>query len=269
MLSGDQFLAFHSRFIKDVVCTSQWLFLLFNDGQAWWSAGGGSLERFLPQIPRIQHINVPDGGKMAWLLADLKLIQVFWDRQLNVEFLEVHLPGPCTEIVSSPIQAVSDSILSALSCQVFVKLDDSTWFAFGRNQFGQLGLGLDDMDISVPTRITALDPLIILNVECGIWHTVFTTKQFDMPGEDFYICGWNKDGALGFVDDTNETRLPVPFCWDSQEDYTFVKPGGRHMVVCDDDKVQVFGLNSVLIESMDNVIDVVCGPASTIVIHRD
>ena len=67
----------------------------------------------------------------------------------------------------------------------------SATYAFGRNDFGQLGVG-DTDDKSRPHRIHALDGQNIVSLACGQYHTVVSTKRGRI-----FSCGKNDYGQLG------------------------------------------------------------------------
>jgi hypothetical protein len=46
-------------------------------------------------------------------------------------------------------------------------------FALGDNTFGQLGLGVKDMNVEVPTAVETLSTTKIVEAACGDRHTIF------------------------------------------------------------------------------------------------
>lgn len=64
-------------------------------------------------------------------------------------------------------------------------------FAFGRNEWGQLGLG-HKTKTSKPTHVQAFDGARVKLVSCGRYHTVVVTE-----GEKVFACGSNTEGQLG------------------------------------------------------------------------
>ena len=84
-------------------------------------------------------------------------------------------------------------------------------FSFGRNDFGQLGLG-DGVDRKEPARIAA-DSLRqgggVVSVACGQYHTLLITATNSVVG-----CGKNDYGQLG-IDSPDCQRRPtvVPMPW--------------------------------------------------------
>jgi alpha-tubulin suppressor-like RCC1 family protein len=70
-------------------------------------------------------------------------------------------------------------------------------YGFGRNDFGQLGVG-DTHDKAQPQRLHALDSQCITSVACGQYHTVLATKRGRI-----YSCGKNDYGQLGLRAEAN------------------------------------------------------------------
>ena len=77
-------------------------------------------------------------------------------------------------------------------------------FSFGRNDFGQLGLG-DDIDRLEPTRIDALQGRNLVSLACGQLHSVFVSSD-GMA----LACGKNDFGQLGLMGGEQEECLRVP-----------------------------------------------------------
>ncbi|OQR93933.1 regulator of chromosome condensation (RCC1), partial [Thraustotheca clavata] len=82
-------------------------------------------------------------------------------------------------------------------------------FAFGSGDCGQLGHGVDedeDMIVSVPRVVAALEKEQIVRVGCGGLHTAAVTKNGAV-----YTWGCNDDGALGRTEDENFPGLVSGF----------------------------------------------------------
>ena len=81
-------------------------------------------------------------------------------------------------------------------------------YAFGRNDFGQLGLG-DTVDVSSPQEVRCLSRLpklkIISSVVCGASHSLFLTVAGELLG-----CGRNDLGQLGLGSEIVKVTLPLP-----------------------------------------------------------
>ena len=76
-------------------------------------------------------------------------------------------------------------------------------YAYGRNDFGQLGQGHTE-HCHVFTKISALDESKIQAIEVGSTHTLFLTDD----GKAL-CCGSNKYGQLGDEDDEKATLIPT------------------------------------------------------------
>lgn len=76
---------------------------------------------------------------------------------------------------------------------------DGSVFAFGRNDYGQLGLGNNE-SARKPTRIEALQSLRIRDVTSGCYHSIALTQNGKV-----YVWGRNNHGQLGIgtTDDCN------------------------------------------------------------------
>ncbi|KAL2583290.1 hypothetical protein GLYMA_14G066000v4 [Glycine max] len=73
---------------------------------------------------------------------------------------------------------------------------DGDVYAFGENQFGQLGTGADQAE-TLPRLLDSpsLDNLRAKNISCGARHTALVTE-----GGKVFCWGWNKYGQLGLGD---------------------------------------------------------------------
>ena len=75
--------------------------------------------------------------------------------------------------------------------------------AWGKNNWGQLGIGTDESTIH-PTEVTALRDMPIKNIVGGDDHTIFLLENGDV-----YACGRNDDCQLGTIDYDLIPPLPV------------------------------------------------------------
>jgi len=84
-------------------------------------------------------------------------------------------------------------------------------WAFGSNQWGQLGIN-SDIDSEEPTIVEELNGISIEQIACGNFHTLFRTES----GEVF-VCGKNDRYQLGFNSGTGSILHPkklenIKFC---------------------------------------------------------
>jgi alpha-tubulin suppressor-like RCC1 family protein len=70
---------------------------------------------------------------------------------------------------------------------------------FGRNQFGQLGIGNTD-DCLVPVPLPTFADLDVVDAACGAEHSVAVTSTGDV-----YAWGWGNYGPLGLGDRSHRT----------------------------------------------------------------
>lgn len=82
---------------------------------------------------------------------------------------------------------------------MFAKASNGEWYSWGRNQFGQLGLG-DLVDRNIPTLISALSGINIryLDVVGVVYSSVFAVTDTNT----LYSWGGNYQGVLGHGDTT-------------------------------------------------------------------
>lgn len=69
--------------------------------------------------------------------------------------------------------------------------DSSVVFAFGRGEYGRLGLG-HSSSVTVPKQIAALNGAGIIQVSCGGTHSMFLDNQGGV-----WACGRGDHGRLG------------------------------------------------------------------------
>ncbi|XP_021888390.1 ultraviolet-B receptor UVR8-like isoform X3 [Carica papaya] len=101
-------------------------------------------------------------------------------------------------VVSSLLGTQVQSVAAGLWHTVCISTEGRV-YAFGGNQFGQLGTGTDHAETS-PKLLDApsLDNKHAIVVSCGARHTIILTEDGQV-----YSWGWNKYGQLGLGDSTD------------------------------------------------------------------
>lgn len=84
----------------------------------------------------------------------------------------------------------------------FILDEQKRVWAFGLNQWGQLGVG-DDQDYNTPTLVKDLIGIPIEQVACGKFHTLFRSVNGDV-----YVCGKNDRSQLGIITCTGSVWSP-------------------------------------------------------------
>ncbi|CAM9849889.1 unnamed protein product [Ascophyllum nodosum] len=159
-------------------------------------------------------ISVAGGGMYAWGKND--------NGQLGLEDHTWRLSP--TRIQGS---AAATAVVKQLACGYFhtVGLEDNgQLLAFGRNDFGQLGLG-HVLDTREPTRVPLLAKKRIVQVACGSYHTV----PLDADGK-IYPFGRNNHGQLGTG--TNQDSSRPCFVEKLSEKYICQVAAGFYHTVC-------------------------------------
>eukprot|EP00300_Choanocystis_sp_HF-7_P010150 c16812_g1_i1.p2 GENE.c16812_g1_i1~~c16812_g1_i1.p2 ORF type:complete len:170 (+),score=31.40 c16812_g1_i1:761-1270(+) len=100
---------------------------------------------------------------------------------------------PCAKIVNLPILE-RESIVSAAAGAHHTLLLTETGevFAFGCNMNGELGVGSEEPFIAEPTLVSALMGCCVVQIACGVSHSVAITDKGEM-----YSWGGNSYGQLG------------------------------------------------------------------------
>ena len=87
-----------------------------------------------------------------------------------------------------------------------VLMDNGEVWAWGRNTYGELGVGTTS-NVLVPTKVTALNGVNIVDVQLskgyyniGRYHTLFLADDGSL-----YTCGFNGSGQLGIGNTTNQS----------------------------------------------------------------
>eukprot|EP00501_MAST-03F_sp_TOSAG23-6_P001962 GSMAST32.ASY1.ANO1.2046.1 assembled CDS len=101
------------------------------------------------------------------------------------------------------VNSLSRHKVALVSCSYyhsFISCDSGDSFSFGRNDFGQLGLG-DKIDKSQPQRVDTLLGIHLRGVACGQYHSMVATDAGKV-----LACGKNDYGQLGIEGDECHTR---------------------------------------------------------------
>lgn len=107
-------------------------------------------------------------------------------------------------------------------------------YTWGNNNFGQLGIGLDKMYITIPCQIRDIPK--VKQVSAGTYHTAFITNKGEL-----YTCGDNRSGQLGILGTTG-TDIPLKITF--PEGITDVSCGENHTVcITEDGQLYSFGSN--------------------------
>jgi hypothetical protein len=115
--------------------------------------------------------------------------------------------GNCSEKYQIPTQvqgmATKISLLAAAGGQHSLVLTESNKvYAFGNNNFGQLGLGSKEKVVSRPDIVSSLRTSGVCAIACGYSHSVALLKN-----EQLYSWGRNDCGQLGLG---HYTHSPIP-----------------------------------------------------------
>jgi alpha-tubulin suppressor-like RCC1 family protein len=112
--------------------------------------------------------------------------------QLGIPFMNKHE-------VSYPIQLrtlsnVKASKVATGRCHSVMLSDEGHVFTFGHQEFGQLGNGVINKDqiSEVPTRVDSLLKQKVVDISCGLDHTVALTDKSEL-----YAWGFNQEGQCG------------------------------------------------------------------------
>ncbi len=89
--------------------------------------------------------------------------------------------------------------VSAGAFHVFAVTTEGLTFGWGRNDFGQLGIGTKkDAAVSKPVRLKHLQDKKIVMTAAGEAHSLFLTDLGEI-----YSCGYNEFGELGIGEVAN------------------------------------------------------------------
>ncbi len=92
----------------------------------------------------------------------------------------------------------------------FVLLKSGKWYAFGKNDFGQLALGHNN-DINTPAQFTPPNNETIKSITMSSLGTFFLCESGHL-----FVCGYNKHGELG-LGHNNDINTPAQFTLPNDE----------------------------------------------------
>jgi len=98
-------------------------------------------------------------------------------------------------------------------------------YGFGRNDYGQIGLGHIAQRVYGPQLIEAMEGKGVVRIAAGCYHTVLVGRNGML-----YVCGRNNHGQLG-TGDTNERHLPHPIDLFLGKRVAMVSAGFYHTIV--------------------------------------
>ena len=181
----------------------------------------------------------------------------------------------------------------AVSCggwHTAIVKSDGTVYSFGRNDFGQLGLG-DTTQRTTPTKIDDENATDIIAVSCGDRHTIILKSDGTV-----YTFGYNNNGQLGLGNTTERTTptkivnlqyiLNGTTTTISATDIIAVSCGSFHTAILKSDgTVYTFGRNSSgqlglgnltnrasplqISGNFNDIVAVSCGNYHTIILKSD
>ncbi|CAI0412104.1 unnamed protein product [Linum tenue] len=163
------------------------------------SSSGNELLSAVPCLvtlnPGVRIVTVAAGGRHTLALSDAGVLLAFgWGLygQCGQGSTDDELSPTC---VSSMLGIRMAAVAAGLWHSICVS-DDGDVYAFGGNQFGQLGTGVDQAE-TIPRLLDApsLENENAMTVSCGARHSAVVT----VDGKVF-CWGWNKYGQLGLGD---------------------------------------------------------------------
>jgi hypothetical protein len=88
-------------------------------------------------------------------------------------------------------------------CHTIVRTSEGKVYVWGKNSYGVLGNGLNDREIYRPQVNKYLIDLNIIEISCGLCHTIVLTSSGDIYG-----WGWNRYGQCGNGSDCKYQLIP-------------------------------------------------------------
>jgi alpha-tubulin suppressor-like RCC1 family protein len=126
-----------------------------------------------------------------------------------------------------------------------VLMDNGEVWAWGRNIYGELGVGTTS-NVLVPTKVTALNGVNIVDVQLskayyynGRYHTLFLADDGSL-----YACGYNLYGQLGIGSTTNQSTPQLLSKSDWSKIYAMGDDGGFSAGIDTSGDLYMWGYNS-------------------------
>ncbi|NLH98444.1 MAG: cadherin-like domain-containing protein, partial [Chthonomonadales bacterium] len=144
---------------------------------------------------------------------------------------------------SGPIEVAAFSgqtirAIAAGSEHTLAATDDGTFWSWGRNDIGQLGLG-DTTARNTPQAVAALSGRVVIGVAAGWYHSLAITS-----GGELWACGYNDYGQLG-LGTTSDCLSPARVTALAGLRVTRVSAGYEHtLVMTSDRRLWACGRNS-------------------------
>lgn len=121
---------------------------------------------------------------------------------------------------------------------ILVNRNDNKLYSFGRNQYGQLGLG-DNIDRTTPTLIDFEFDGTPTCIQTGWYHSIILTNT----GKT-YSFGYNGNGQLG-LGDFDSRNVPTLMTFQFDGNPTIAWQGDHYtLILTDNNKVYSFGWNN-------------------------
>jgi len=126
-----------------------------------------------------------------------------------------------------------------------VLMDNGEVWAWGRNAYGELGVG-NTSNVLVPTKVTALNGVNIVDVQLskayyyiGRYHTLFLADDGSL-----YACGYNAEGQLGIGNTTNQSTPQLLSKSDWSKIYAMGEGGGFSAGIDTSGDLYMWGYNA-------------------------
>jgi len=130
------------------------------------------------------------------------------------------------EVITSKVKLISNSCFANHN---FILCENGDLFSFGKNDFGQCGLGHTD-DVKVPTKV--MNNPNIVSIQLGVYHSFILESNGDL-----YVCGMNLNEEFGCQYDINITTFVK-----LAKDVKRVRTSKFTMIQTTDDKIFFLGV---------------------------